>query len=80
MNTDSNSDFESIKRDGQSSVGKTPRERMEMFADLLETVDAIWKHLTPEERIRRMRIADKLNQRPDPWWKNMRTTELKELE
>ena len=58
--------------DAASSIGRTPEERMAMFADLLATVDAVWRHLSPEERRRRMRIADQLQRRPDPWWKNIR--------
>jgi hypothetical protein len=61
-----------IIADAASSVGKSPAERMQMFADLLRTFDAIWSHLTPEERQRRMRIADEIHRRPEPWWKNLR--------
>ena len=45
---------------------------MEMFADLLETVDCIWNSLTPDERRRRMWISDQLHRRPEPWWKHVR--------
>ena len=67
---------DSIIADAASSEGKSPRERMEMFADLLLTVDAIWAHLSPAERRRRMEIADQLHHRPDPWWKNLRPESL----
>jgi hypothetical protein len=73
------SELETIQKDALSSEGKSPRERMAMFADLLETIDRIWSHLTPEERQRRMWIADQLNRRPDPWWKNVRPEALKEF-
>jgi hypothetical protein len=63
---------ETIIADAQSSKGKTPEQRMEMFADLLATVDAVWMHLSPEERRRRMWIADQIHRRPEPWWKNLR--------
>jgi hypothetical protein len=72
------SEIESIKKDAVSSEGKTPGERMAMFADLLQTVSAVWQHLSPEERRRRMRIADQLNRRPEPWWKNFRAEALSE--
>lgn len=39
---------ESIIADAQSSEGKSPEERMAMFADLLATADAIWSHLSPD--------------------------------
>ena len=66
------SERETTIADATSSQGKSPQERMEMFADLLRTVDAIWQHLPPEERRRRMWIADQIHRRPDPWWKNLR--------
>ena len=72
MNPFERSVIESIKNDARSSEGKTPRERMVMFADLLETVDVIWRNLTPADRRRRLSIADQLNRRPEPWWKNIR--------
>ena len=70
------SERETTIADAGSSLGKSPEERMAMFADLLATVDAVWNHLSPEERRRRMRIADQFHQRPDPWWKNVRPEAL----
>ena len=58
--------------DAASSEGKTPEERMAIFADLLETIDVIWANLPPEERERRMHIAEQLDRRPNPWWRNLR--------
>jgi len=72
------SEIESIKRDAASSEGKTPEQRMAMFVDLLRTVSAVWDNFSSEERRRRMRIADELNRRPDPWWKNFRDEALAE--
>ena len=66
------SERESIIADAASSKGKSPEQRMAMFADLMATVDAVWMHLSPEERRRRMRIADQIHRRPDPWWRNVR--------
>ncbi len=71
------SEIETIRRDALSSEGKTPEERMAMFADLLQTA-AVWQTLSLEERRRRMRIADQLNRRFDPWWKNFRAEALSE--
>ena len=60
---------DSIIADARSSEGKSASERMAMFRDLMETIDAIWQGLSPEERLRRLRIGEQLNRRPDPWWK-----------
>ena len=80
MNIFAQSELETTKRDAQSSEGKTPEERTAMFLDLMETIEAIQAHLTPEERARRERIADKLDPRPDPWWRNFRKEALAEYE
>jgi len=80
MNMFTLSEFESTKRDASSSEGKTFEERTAMFLDLMETLEAIQAHLTPEERARRERIADQLDPRPDPWWRNFRKEALAEYE
>ena len=72
------SEFEAIKRDAFSSEGKTPEERTAMFLDLMETVEAIQSQFSVGERARRMRIADQLDPRPDPWWRNIRKEALAE--
>ncbi len=69
-------EIDGIKRDARSSEGKTAQQRMEMFADLLETVDCIWNSLTPGERRRRMWISDQLHRRPEPWWQHVRAEDL----
>jgi hypothetical protein len=74
------SEFETTKRDAASSVGKSVEERTAMFLQLMEWVDAIQSHLSPEERERRARIADLLDPLPDPWWKNFRKEALAEFE
>ena len=74
------SEFEAIKRDAYSSENKSPAERTAMFLDLMELVDAVQGHLSPEERAERMLVADKLDPRPDPWWKNSRKEALVEYE
>lgn len=74
----SQSERDAIIADARSSEGKSPAERMAMFADLLATVDVLWANLSEEERRRRMRIADQLDPRPEPWWKNLRPEGLPE--
>ena len=66
------SERETTIADAASSEGKSPEERMAMFADLLTTIDVIWANLTPEERERRIRISEELDRRPDPWWRRLR--------
>ena len=51
-----------------------------MFADLMATVEVILQSLPPEERERRRRIAEQLDPRPDPWWKNFLPEALAEYE
>ena len=74
------SELEAIKRHAQSSEGKSPEERIAMFIDLMNTVEAIHSNLSPEERERRRQIADQLDPRPDPWWRNVRKEALAEYE
>ncbi|HEY3393551.1 MAG TPA: hypothetical protein VGK58_12645 [Lacipirellulaceae bacterium] len=74
------SERETTIRDAFSSEGKTPEQRTAMFLDLMATIDAIQAHLTPEERERRQQIADKIDPRPDPWWRNCRKEALAEYE
>ena len=62
------SEREAIARDASSSMGKSPQERMRMFEDLMETLDAILQSIPPEERRRRSMIARQLDPRPEPWW------------
>jgi hypothetical protein len=76
----SQSEIEAIKKDAYSSEGKTPAERTAMFLDLMEMVDAIQSQLSMEERARRRRIADQLDPRPDPWWRNFRKETLAEYQ
>ena len=74
------SDRESIARDEISSEGKSPQERMETFADLMATVDAITDSLPLQERQRRMRISEQLDPLPDHWWNNFRADALAEYQ
>lgn len=68
--------WKSIVRDAYSSEGKTPRERAAMLVDLFATADVLQAQLTETERARRARIADLLEPRPVPWWKNFRPEKL----
>lgn len=74
------SEFETTKRDAFSSEGKTPEERTAMFLRLMDAVEAFRAHLTPDERERRRRIAEQLDPRPEPWWRNFRKEALAEYE
>jgi hypothetical protein len=76
----SQSEFETTRRDAYSSEGKSPEERTAMFERLMEAVEAFRAHLPPEERVRRRQIADQLQPRPDPWWRNFRREALAEYE
>jgi len=58
--------------DAASREGKSPTERMAMFADLLAMIDCILAALPEDERRRRLAIADQLHRRPEPWWSNLR--------
>lgn len=72
------SDRKAVANDAFSNEGKSAEERMAMYTDLMETVDLILAPLSPEERRRRLEIADRLQPRPKPWWKNFRAEALAE--
>lgn len=72
------SEIEETRRDAYSSEGKSFAERTAMFESLMEAVEAIQGRFSSEERARRLRIADQLDPRPDPWWKNFRDEALAE--
>jgi hypothetical protein len=74
------SDREAVERDALSSEGKSPEERMAIFVDLMKAVSTIIETLPPEERLRRRRIAEELDPRPDPWWKHFRAEALADYE
>ena len=80
MNVFAQSELETTKRDARSSEGKTAQERVAMFIDLMNTIDAIQGSLSPEERARRWRIADQIDPRPNPWWRNIRKEALIEYQ
>ncbi len=61
-----------IIADAETSIGRKPEERYLMFASIMRMVDAIWSGLSDEEVRRRLRIAEALDPRPDPWWKDVK--------
>lgn len=80
MTNEAHSEIEQTRRDAFSSEGKSFAERTAMFASLMELVDAIQANFSVEERARRRRIADQLDPRPDPWWKNFSAEALTEYQ
>jgi hypothetical protein len=61
-----------IIAEAETSLGKTHEERAEMFRSIQDLVSAVWAGLSEEEMRRRLEIADLLDPRPDPWWKDVR--------
>ncbi len=66
------SERDSIIEEARLSADLGPEERMAAFQSILKMVSATWVGLSPEERLRRLRIGEKLEPRPQPWWKNVR--------
>jgi len=62
--------------DAETSLGRTAEERSEMFLGLQALVAAIWAGLSEEEMLRRLKIADELEPRPEPWWRDVRPEAL----
>ena len=67
-----NDERSSIIADAEGSVGRTPEERIAIFKNIIEMVAATWATLSDEEQLKRLQIGEKLDSRPDPWWKHMR--------
>ncbi len=57
--------------DAETSLGRSPRERYQMFCSIQRMVAATWKGLTNEEMPRRLEIGERLDPRPEPWWGNV---------
>jgi hypothetical protein len=70
------SDRDEVIEDARTSTGKTPEERWEMFCSIQRMVAAAWAGLSEEEVRRRLEIGERLDPRPDPWWKNVRPEAL----
>lgn len=61
-----------IIADAESSVGRSPEERMAIFKSIIEMVTATWATLSEEEQLRRLRLGEKLDSSPEPWWRHVR--------
>lgn len=67
-----------VAADADSSLGRSPDERMALFKSLLRSVDAAWNGLglDEDERRRRIEATSGLEPRPEPWWKDVRPEAL----
>jgi hypothetical protein len=66
------SERDEILAEAETSVGRTALERWAMFESLQRLLGAIWDGLTSDEVRRRLEIAERLDPRPDPWWRNVK--------
>jgi hypothetical protein len=64
--------IDEVIADAETSVGRTPEERNAMFCSIQRLVGSIWSGLSREEQRRRIEISERLDPRPDPWWRNIR--------
>jgi hypothetical protein len=62
--------------DAKTSLGRTVEERSRMFLGVQSLVAATWAGLSEEEMLRRLRISDELEPRPEPWWRDVRREAL----
>ena len=65
-----------IIADAETSLGRDPEERYRTFCSIQRMVAATWEGLTEDEMWRKLTIGEQLDQRPDPWWKNIRREAL----
>ena len=65
-----------IVADAETSVGRTPEERYAMFCSIQRMVAAAWAGLSEDEMRRRLEIGERLDPRPEPWWRNVRPEAL----
>ena len=65
-------DRDEIAAEAESSLGRTPEERYEMFRSIQRLLDAIWSGLSDEDMRRRLRIGEEMDPRPEPWWKDVK--------
>ncbi len=66
-----------IVADAEASLGRTPEERYAMFCSLQRMIAVIWGSLSEDERRRRLEIGEKLEPRPEPWWRNIKPEGLR---
>lgn len=64
--------------DAESSVDRSPEERVAMFRGILLLIDEAWNalHLEEDERRRRLDTTHALEPRPEPWWRDVRPEAL----
>lgn len=67
---------EAILEEARYYRDKSPEERVAIFRGIMRMVSATWAHLPQEEQLRRLRIGDSIDPRPDPWWKHVRREAL----
>jgi hypothetical protein len=65
-----------IIEDARASRNLTPEQRWAIFCSIQRMVAATWEGLSREEMRRRLEVGEKLDPRPDPWWKNIRPEAL----
>jgi hypothetical protein len=66
------SEFDEIISDAETSVGRSMEERARIFSSVQALIAAVWSRLSEDEIRRRLDIADLLDPRPDPWWRNIK--------
>jgi hypothetical protein len=69
-------DYDEVVAEAETSVGRSPEERYEMFRSIQRLVAATWAGLSLEEMRRRLEIAEALDPAPDPWWRNVKPEAL----
>jgi hypothetical protein len=45
-----------------------PAQRVELFCSIMQVIQEVWASLPPAEQWRRIRIAERLDPAPRPWW------------
>jgi len=67
-----------VLEDARASRNLTPEERWAIFCSIQRMIAATWEGqgLSREEMRRRLEVGEKLDPRPDPWWKNIRPEAL----
>ena len=46
----------------------TAAERVRLFCSIMDAIAGIWSSLSRDEQLRRLRIGETLDPRPQPWW------------
>lgn len=66
------SERDQVIADAAPYLGCTPEERWAAFVSIQKMVAAAWAGLSEEEMWNRLQIGERLNARPEPWWRNVR--------